>query len=243
MLMLSAAMAVARRSFRDGAPARRVRPRSSASIFFWIVTAIFGYTLGQNVHERPDGVYIASVFILVIVVAGGVSRYMRSTELRVSEIHFADDASAELWKGICGKKVNLVPLRVSTPAARGAKAAELRRHYAIKGPLAFLHVNLIDNRSDFITPLRLKVTQDEEEYRIEVWGAIAIANTIAYVSELLDPKSLFLGLTGENLITQAFRYLLWGEGEVGLLVYKILLRYWEWTPEQDVRPLIFLMSE
>jgi len=26
-------------------------------------------------------------------------------------------------------------------------------------------------------------------------------------------------------------------------VYTILLRYWEATPEEDVRPLIFLMSD
>jgi hypothetical protein len=63
------------------------------------------------------------------------------------------------------------------------------------------------------------------------------------VSELLDPISLFVGLTGRNLMEQAARYLLWGEGEVGLMVYKILLRYWDWTPEDDLRPTIFLMSE
>jgi hypothetical protein len=27
------------------------------------------------------------------------------------------------------------------------------------------------------------------------------------------------------------------------MVYTILLRYWESTPEDDVRPLIFLMSD
>jgi len=27
------------------------------------------------------------------------------------------------------------------------------------------------------------------------------------------------------------------------MVYKILLRYWQWTPEEDVRPIIFLMSD
>ena len=42
---------------------------------------------------------------------------------------------------------------------------------------------------------------------------------------------------------QALRYLLFGEGETGLMVYTILLRYWKWTPEEDVRPLIFLMSD
>ena len=44
-------------------------------------------------------------------------------------------------------------------------------------------------------------------------------------------------------MTQALRYLFLGEGETGLMVYTILLKYWEWTPEDDVRPLIFLMSE
>ena len=40
-----------------------------------------------------------------------------------------------------------------------------------------------------------------------------------------------------------FRYILFGEGETGLMVYTILLRYRDWTQEEDVRPLIFLMSD
>jgi hypothetical protein len=44
-------------------------------------------------------------------------------------------------------------------------------------------------------------------------------------------------------MTQSFRFLLWGEGETGLLVYTILVKYWESTPEEEVRPMIFLMSE
>ena len=42
---------------------------------------------------------------------------------------------------------------------------------------------------------------------------------------------------------QAIRYLLFGGSETGLMVSAILLRYWEWTAEEDVRPLIFLMSD
>jgi hypothetical protein len=41
-------------------------------------------------------------------------------------------------------------------------------------------------------------------------------------------------------MAQAIRYLLFGEGETGLVVYTILLRYWDWTLEEDVRPRIFL---
>jgi hypothetical protein len=82
-----------------------------------------------------------------------------------------------------------------------------------------------------------------DDYRITVHNAVAVANTVAFISEKLDPLSIFLGLTRENPMTQAFRYLLWGEGETGILVYQILLKYWARTPEDDVRPNIFLMSD
>jgi hypothetical protein len=47
----------------------------------------------------------------------------------------------------------------------------------------------------------------------QVYGAVAIANTIAYVSEAIDPISIFIGLIRRNLMGQAIRYLLFGEGE------------------------------
>jgi hypothetical protein len=40
-----------------------------------------------------------------------------------------------------------------------------------------------------------------------------------------------------------FRFLFLGEGETGLLVYAILLRYWGSTAEDDVRPRIHLLSD
>ena len=142
-----------------------------------------------------------------------------------------------------GKKVNLVPFGDSGSKGKSRKAEGIPRHYSVAGPLAFIHVTLLDNRSEFVAPLRVRVQKEGQDYLIEVSGAIAIANTIAYISELLDPVAIFLELTRQNLMGQALRYVLWGEGEVGLMVYQILLRYWEWTPPGDVRPHIFLMSE
>ena len=89
----------------------------------------------------------------------------------------------------------------------------------------------------------MDVKKEDGDYVAEVYGAVAIANTIAFVSEAIDPISIFISLTRRGLTGQALRYLLFGEGETGLMVYAILLRYWEWTPEEDVRPLIFLMSD
>jgi len=208
-----------------------------------VLTLIFAFTLIDNVIERPDGVVIAACFILVILVLSAISRAHRATEFRVTELHFEDENSLALWRAIIGKKVHLVPLKSFSKRAVAEKAKEIRRYYQVKESVAFIHVKLIDNRSEFLAPLRLRLKEHDEGYVIEVFGAIAIANSIAYISELIDPISIFLGLTRQNLMTQSLRYLFWGEGETALMVYKILLSYWDWTAEEDVRPRIFLMSD
>lgn len=240
VLMLSGSIAVAMALWREGRenPVQRRR-----SYYFWLVTAGFIYAIGENVRVRPDGVIISGIFIGVIVVLSALSRYNRATELRVERVRLEDEESTALWAQMRGKKVNVVPLKHFDPDATDRKASEIREHYRVQGPLAFLHVNLVDDRSDFATELRVRVRRRGEDYCIEVDGAVAVANTIAYLSELLDPISIFLGLTRRNTISQAVRYLLWGEGETGIRVYEVLLRHWERTPEDDVRPRIFLMSE
>src|SRR4029450_9736607 len=100
---------------------------------------------------------------------------------------------------------------------------ELARHFNVRGPFLFLHVNLIDNRSEFAAPLEVNLWKEDGDYVAEVHGAVAIANTVAFVSEAIDPISIFIGLTRRSLTGQAIRYLLLGEGETGLLVYAVLL--------------------
>jgi len=245
VLMLSAAVAVTialAQEARVGTPAWRRKARVS-SVYYALVSLVFAFTLADNVAVRPDGVVIASGFIVAFLGVAAVSRSRRATELRVNELTLVHDESAALWEEMRRARVNLVPLRKSDPEHRRLKAAEIRRHYRADGPIAFIHVHLADNRSEFLAKLRAHVRKESGEFVVEVGGAVAIANTIAYVSELLDPRALFLGLTRRNLMSQAIRYLVLGEGETGLLVYSILVRYWDWTPEEDVRPLIFLMSE
>jgi hypothetical protein len=98
-------------------------------------------------------------------------------------------------------------------------------------------------RSEFSAPLEVSLRKEKDDYVGEAYGAVAIANTIACVSEAIEPISIFIGLTRRSLVAQVVRFLMFGGGEAGLMVYMILLRYWDWTPEEDVRPLIFLMSD
>jgi hypothetical protein len=242
VLILSAALAVAL-SFWHERTKGSATVKTIASAYFWVVSLVFVYTLFDNITLRPDGVIVASCFIVLIIGTSVLSRVLVAKNMRVAGARFADAESAALAPQLRPKKVHLVPMRTNTPDARSRKAAELKRWYAMDGPIAFLHVELLDNRSEFLAPLQFHIREEGGNFVVVVTGAVAIANAIAYSSELADPKSLFLGLTRKNLVTQALRYLLWGEGETGLLVYQILLRYWKWTPEDDVRPQIFLMSD
>lgn len=242
-LMLSASVAVAMTLWKESLNAPSFDKTRWVSIYFWLVTGAFAFTFVDNVFTRPDGVIIAMSFIGGVIVFSGVSRWWRATELRVSEITFVDAESEAAFRSLIGKKVHLLPLRTATRQERERKTNELKKYYKISGSIAFIHVELRNNRSDFLTDLQVKVTAEEGHYVVDVYRAVAIANTIAYISELIDPKSIFIGLTRENLMSQALRYLIWGEGETGLMVYTILLRYWDSTPDDDVRPLIFLMSD
>ena len=58
------------------------------------------------------------------------------------------------------------------------------------------------------------------DYLIKASQAVAKANTIAYLSELMHPAGIFVRLTRLNPMRQSFRYLLLGrrrDGTYGLL--------------------------
>ena len=66
--------------------------RSSLHVPFILITSVFAYTTVLNIFERPEGIKIASFFILLTVVTSLVSRAMRATELRINNVIFDDEA-------------------------------------------------------------------------------------------------------------------------------------------------------
>ncbi len=62
------------------------------------MSLIFIYTTALNIGERPEGIKIASFFILAMVVSSLTSRALRSTELRISGVDL-DAQGAELLAG------------------------------------------------------------------------------------------------------------------------------------------------
>ena len=86
VLMTSAAVAVT-------LSARRKRQRKR-TVGFGAIAVVFVYTTVANIIERPEGIRIASVFILGIIVISLLSRVRRSFELHATRVHL-DRAALE----------------------------------------------------------------------------------------------------------------------------------------------------
>ena len=235
VLMLSAALAATLALRREN--------RWVLAAYAGISCVVFAYTLVDNCIGRPEGLLIGLVFTGLLIVLCALSRSIRSVELRIPQGYFSDVESWRIGPELRGKKVHLVPVKSSSEETLDKKRAEIMGYFNVHGPFLFLHVNLLDNRSEFSRPVEVSLRKIGNDYVGEVFGAVAVANVIAFVSEATDPISIFISLTRRDLMAQAVRYLLFGQGETGLMVYTVLLRYWHATPEEDVRPLIFLMSD
>jgi hypothetical protein len=213
------------------------------SAYCWGVVLVFAYTTLTNVRERPDGIIIASCFIAFILTVSGVSRYWRATELRVGQCCFADPESERLWKAIAGMNVNIVPVPSLDKELLALRDAKIRKYYNVQGVLLFVHVTLLDNRSEFLSPLLIAVRQEDGQFLVEASQAVAKANAVAYLSQELHPAAIYLGLSRQNLMRQSFRYVLLGEGETGLMVYTILQHLWASRQKPGERPRLFLMTD
>src|SRR6516165_6115970 len=72
VLMLSAAVAVTIARIKECALRK---PLTLLLVgYFIVVTLVFVFTLGDNVLERPDGIIIATTFILLLLLASAISR-------------------------------------------------------------------------------------------------------------------------------------------------------------------------
>jgi hypothetical protein len=114
MLMTSGAVAVTMTS-------RREQWRFLA---FLAVTVVFSYTTLVNIVERPEGIKIASVFIVTIIATSLVPRVLRSTELRVHGVDF-DEMATAFVREVTGPSIRVIANRPDTgdPAEYEGKLA------------------------------------------------------------------------------------------------------------------------
>jgi hypothetical protein len=233
VLMSSAAIAVTLSVWR----------RRKRWVPFLLISLVFVYTTVQNVHERPEGIKIASLFILTIIATSFLSRIWRTTELRVDKVELDDTAKGfidELIRKGC--EIRIVANRRDTGDAAEYRFKErekrLDNHVPTRDPILFFEVTPGD-ASEFSGVLRVRGA-DIDGYRVMRTESPAVPNAIAaFLLYLRDTTGklphAYFGWSEGNPLQYLLKYIAFGEGDTAPLTHEVL-RQVEDDPER--RPAI-----
>jgi hypothetical protein len=211
------------------------------TVGFGAIAVVFVYTTITNVFERPDGVRIAALFILGILVVSIVSRVQRSFQLRATSVTL--DATAQDFVLADADAYDQVLIVANEPDDGSAseyrqKISDERRDSGIpsRRPVIFLEVYPTDS-SNFEEDLEVRGVVKHGNRVLEVHSG-NIPNTIATV--LLSIRDLtgtvpdiYFEWTEGNPISNMFKYLITGGGEVAPVTREVLRRA---EPKRARRP-------
>jgi hypothetical protein len=219
VLMTSGAVAVALIAWRQ-------RKRTA---LFMSITVVFLYTSVTNMIERPEGIKIASVFIVSIVVSSLVSRALRSTELRVLGVEPDALAKTFIEDAARGTEINIIANRpgVGDHKEYEDKAREgwETHHLNPDDPVLFLEVARGD-ASEFSEVLLVR-GERVHGYRVLKCKSPAIPNAIAaLLLHIRDHTGkmphVYFGWTEGNPIAYLLKFLALGEGDTAPVTREVL---------------------
>lgn len=209
--------------------------------FYLLVTAIFVYTTGMNIWERPEGLKISSFFILAIIGVSVVSRAVRSTELRVTDVIILDSA-AQILAESDGRPVRLIARRAQADSETDLNRVDalVRSKYSFSAEekICFLEVERTD-ASEFDQCLCV------EGHRVGPHNVLSakspvVANSIAALLIHIEkttgevPHAYFKWKEG-NPVANVFRFIFLGEGDAAPVTHEVLRRA---VPDLSKRPVI-----
>ncbi|MDF3299595.1 amino acid transporter [Streptomyces tropicalis] len=223
VLMLSA-------SFASTVAVRR-RGHRAAAVGFGLITAVFGYTLVANVVERPDGIKIAAIFIVAILVTSFGSRVHRAFELRAAEVVFDEAAERILDEAARSGPLQLIANEPQEHSSREyrAKERDQQDHTPIPDgtPVLFLEVFVRDS-SDFTADIAVHGDEKHGVRRLRAQGP-TVPNAIAAILLALRDRTdqvphVYFHWTEGDPVSHLIRFLVFGDGEVAPVTREVLRR-------------------
>ncbi|MFI5801507.1 amino acid transporter [Streptomyces sp. NPDC051561] len=234
VLMLSASFA--------STVAVRSRGHRAATLGFGTITLVFAYTLVTNVIERPDGIKIATLFIVGILLTSFASRLHRSFELRAAEVVFDEEALRIIDEVAADGPLRIIANEPNehTTAEYRAKEYSLREatHLPDGRPVLFLEV-FVGDSSDFTADLTVHGDEKHGARRLRVRSAV-VPNTIAAVLMVLRDRTgqvphAYFNWTEGHPLGHLLRFLVFGDGEVAPVTREVLRRA---EPDPATRPRV-----
>jgi hypothetical protein len=195
---------------------------------YLLMTLIFGYTTVANIIERPEGIKIASFFIMSIILTSLLSRVVRSTELRIQDVKLSQSAQAMIDE-IKDQGIRIIAHRPDkrTTEEYEKKERQARDDHSLDNgePVIFLEVSQGD-ASDFSGDLIVRGVK-VGRHSVLRCKSPAIPNAIAgLLLHLRDTTNqlphAYFGWTEGNPIAYVLKYLALGEGDTAPVTREVL---------------------
>jgi hypothetical protein len=233
-MMTSAAFAVALSARREGS--------KRGTIAFGLVAVVFAYALVANEIQRPDGILIASFFIVAIILTSVVSRVYRSLELRQERIEIDEAAQRFIEETAKGNGIHIVANRRQAGDEREytLKEEEQREdnHIPADEPILFLEVD-VEDASEFEDVLEVRGVEIGGHKVLRAKSSVVPNAIAALLLHLRDSTGktphCYFGWAEGNPIAYLFRFVLFGEGDTAPVAHEVLR---EAEPERKRRPAI-----
>jgi hypothetical protein len=231
-LMTSAAIAVTLSTYRRG---------ERAWWAFMLISLVFTYTTITNIVGEPEGLKIAVIFIVAIVISSLFSRVWRSTELRVERIEL-DDTAREFVRKAAKGTVRIITNRCDRGDALEYQAKEkekrLDNHIPSGEPILFFEVTPGD-ASEFSGVLKIR-GETVDGFKILRTDSPAVPNAIAAFLIFLRNETgklphVYFGWSEGNPVSYLLKYIAFGEGDTAPVTHEVL-RQAEKDPDQ--RPIV-----
>jgi hypothetical protein len=219
VLMSSGAVAVATMAWRD-----RRHP-----VAFTAIALIFLYTTITNIFERPEGIRIASFFILTIVATSLISRVLRSTELRVRGLEADTAAIAFIQAAAKAGPVRIIANRPDkgTREEYQSKLTDARETHYLPNDDADLFLEVRPSDTSEFSEILVVRGISVNGFRVLRCKSPAVPNAIAglllYIRDTTGqiPHAYF-GWTEGNPITYLLKFLAFGEGDTAPVTREVL---------------------
>ena len=204
----------------------RRNPRQRTA--FSIITLVFVYTTIVNIFERPDGVKIASWFIVTIIVTSLISRVLRSTELRVQKVE-PDETAARFIHEAGESAIRIIANRPDTGLpeeyAHKLREASDSHHLSPDERVLFVEVRPGDV-SEFSGNLHVQGVE-VGGHRVLRCVSSAIPNAIAALLLYIRDETgkiphAYFGWTEGNPIVYLLKFLALGEGDTAPVAREVL---------------------
>ncbi len=205
------------------------------------ISIVFIYTTLANIKERPEGLKIATFFILAIILSSLVSRALRSTELRISGIALDEEAQTMLAEDT-GKIIRLIawnPRHVGEKV-RNEQVDEVRRLHGLSQNERFFFVEIErGDSSDFTENLCICGRRDED-HRILTVRSVVVANSIAGLLIHIEQTRhtiphVYFHWTEVAPAINVLRFIFLGEGDTAPLTHEVLRKA---VPDRTHRPVV-----